>query len=108
MNLKDLSTQLGERLPATDDMLRLIGLQQQRTASDMTLSMLGAFALGTLVGGAMGLLFAPKTGEEMRRQLGERLDDASHRVKDRLDDATHRVKDRFATNSGDMTEHGAS
>ena len=63
----------------------------------MTLSMLGAFALGTLVGGAMGLLFAPKTGEEMRRDLGERLDDA-----------THRVKDRFATNSGDMAEHGAS
>jgi len=97
MTLKDLSTQLGDRLPATDDMLRLIGLQQQRTASDMTLSMLGAFALGTIVGGAMGLLFAPKTGEEMRRQLGERLDDA-----------THRVKDRLATNSGDMTEHRAS
>src|SRR5262245_61770527 len=97
MTLKNLSTQLGDRLPATDDLLRLIGLQQQRTASDMTLSMLGAFAIGTLVGGTMALLFAPKTGEEMRRELGQRLDDA-----------THRVKDRFATNSGETAEHHAS
>ena len=97
MTLKNLSSQLGDHLPATDDVLRLIGLQQQRAATDVTFSMLGAFALGTLLGGALALLFAPKTGEEMRHDLGARLDDA-----------THRVKERLATNSGEMAEHQLS
>ena len=84
MTLKNLSTQFADRLPAADDLLHLIGLQQQRTASDVTLGMLGSFALGTLVGGVMALLLAPTSGEEMRRQLGERLDGTTQKVKDRL------------------------
>ncbi len=86
MNLKHLSSQLGDHMPATDDLLRLIGLQQQRAASDAAFGVLGSFALGTIVGGVLALLFAPKTGEDMRRDLG-----------DRFDDATHKVKERFAT-----------
>lgn len=84
MTLKDLSTQLGDRMPAADDVLRLIGLQQQRAASEAALGVLGSFALGTIVGGMLALLFAPKTGEDMRRDLSERFDDATHKVKERF------------------------
>jgi hypothetical protein len=85
MTIKDLSHQLASRMPSSsDDVLHWIGLQQQRTATDVTFTMLGAFALGTVVGGALALLFAPKPGHELRHDLGERLDDASKRLKERL------------------------
>ena len=83
LSLKDLSQQLGTHLPERDDMLGWIGLQQ-RSANDTAFTLLGAFALGTIVGGALALLFAPKPGHELRQDLGERLDDATQRIKGQL------------------------
>jgi hypothetical protein len=84
MTIRELSHQLGSKLPETDDLLGWIGLQQQRNANDAAFTMLGAFALGTIVGGALALLFAPKPGHELRHDLGERLDGATQRIKDQL------------------------
>ena len=83
LSLRDLSHQLGTHLPERDDMLGWIGLQQ-RSANDTAFTLLGAFALGTIVGGALALLFAPKPGHELRQDLGERLDDATQRIKGQL------------------------
>jgi hypothetical protein len=83
MSIKELSQQLGTKLPDPDDLLRYIGLQQ-RAANDAAFAMIGAFALGTVVGGALALLFAPKPGHELRHDLGERLDGATQRIKDQL------------------------
>ena len=83
LSLRDLSQQLGTHLPERDDMLGWIGLQQ-RSANDTAFTLLGAFALGTIVGGALALLFAPKPGHELRQDLGERLDDATQRIKGQL------------------------
>lgn len=84
MTIKDLSQQLGTKLPDADELLRWIGLQQQRSANDAAFTMIGAFALGTIVGGALALLFAPKPGHELRHDLGERLDGATQRIKEQL------------------------
>ena len=84
MTIKELSQQLGTRLPEPDELLRNICLQQQRTANDVAFAMIGAFALGTVVGGALALLFAPKPGQQLRHDLGERLDGATQRIKDEL------------------------
>ena len=84
MNLKNVSHQLGDRVPAAHDVLHWMGLREQRAANDMTFAMLGIFALGTLVGGALALLFAPRTGRELRQDLGEGLGGASERVKETL------------------------
>jgi hypothetical protein len=83
MTLKDLSQQLGTRLPERDDLLGWIGLQQ-RNANETAFTMIGAFALGTVVGGVLALLFAPKPGHELRHDLGERLDDATQKIKDQF------------------------
>ena len=64
-------------------MLGWMGLQQ-RNANDTAFTLLGAFALGTVVGGALALLFAPKPGHQLRHDLGERLDDATQRIKEQL------------------------
>jgi hypothetical protein len=100
MTLKDISHQLGDRLPATDDLLHWVGLQQQRTATDVSFAMLSAFALGALVGGAVALLFAPRPGHELRHDLEKRLGDATKRVGERLGEATHRVREEFDSGTG--------
>jgi hypothetical protein len=83
MTIKDLSQQLGTRLPERDEILNWIGLQQ-RSANETAFTMIGAFALGTVVGGALALLFAPKPGHQLRHDLGERLDGATQKLKEQL------------------------
>jgi hypothetical protein len=55
-----------------DDMLHRVGLEQHTPTSDFFAS-LGVFAVGVLVGAAVGLMFAPKPGTEMRSQLNDRI-----------------------------------
>jgi len=88
MTLKDLSQQLGTRLPERDELLNWIGLQQ-RNANETAFTMIGAFALGTVVGGALALLFAPKPGHQLRHDLGERLDGATQKLKEQLTPTTN-------------------
>src|SRR5262249_36361067 len=87
MTLKDLSQQLGTRLPERDDLLGWIGLQQ-RTANETAFTLIGAFALGTVGGGALALLFAPKPVHQLRHDRGERLDGATHRLKEQFSPPT--------------------
>jgi hypothetical protein len=56
-----------------DDILEAIGLEERSSAWATTLGTLGIFALGCLVGAGIGLAFAPKSGEEFRNELGERM-----------------------------------
>lgn len=41
----------------------------------------GAFLKGAAIGAALGLWFAPKSGEELRRDLMEKKEEAKHRAK---------------------------
>ncbi|HZH02191.1 MAG TPA: YtxH domain-containing protein [Myxococcaceae bacterium] len=56
-----------------DEMLNWIGLQTRRTAADALLPTLGIFSIGLLVGAGLGLLLAPKSGQELREDLRNRL-----------------------------------
>lgn len=80
--MKDLATHLGDQLPAAEDLMQWLGLQQRRVAADVTLGLLGSFALGTLVGSAVALLFAPQPGAALRRDLGDRIGQAKQRLTD--------------------------
>jgi hypothetical protein len=51
-----------------DDMLARIGLEERSPASDWA-GGLGLFALGMLVGAGMGILFAPRRGDEVRSMM---------------------------------------
>jgi hypothetical protein len=63
---------LKENMPSTDDVLSAVGLQVERNASN-TFNTLAAFALGALVGAVFTALYAPKTGDDMRRDLNDRV-----------------------------------
>jgi len=56
-----------------DDVLESLGLQERRSALASTLGSLGIFVLGCLVGAGIGLAFAPKSGDELRNELGDKV-----------------------------------
>jgi hypothetical protein len=56
-----------------DDVLEALGLEERTSPWASTFGTIGIFALGCLVGAGIGLAFAPKSGEEFRSELGERM-----------------------------------
>jgi hypothetical protein len=56
-----------------DDVLEALGLEERRSGVATTLGTLGIFALGCLVGAGIGLAFAPKSGDELRNELGDKV-----------------------------------
>ena len=56
-----------------DDVLEALGLEERSSGWATALGTVGIFALGCLVGAGIGLAFAPKSGEEFRTELGERM-----------------------------------
>ncbi len=56
----------------SDAILGRIGLERRTPAGDFFTG-LGLFSVGVLVGAGLGLMFAPKRGNEMRAMLNEAL-----------------------------------
>ena len=52
-----------------NSLLDRMGLEQKRSTMEVILPALGIFGAGMAVGAAMGVLFAPKRGEEIRSDL---------------------------------------
>ncbi len=62
-------------------LLRRVGLEERSPAGDFFTG-LGLFAVGVLVGAGLGLMFAPKRGEEMRSALNEAWRNRGRRAQD--------------------------
>jgi hypothetical protein len=58
------------RMLDRDVMLDRFGLERRTPTGDFFTS-LGLFSVGVLVGAGLGLMFAPKRGDEMRNALNE-------------------------------------
>jgi hypothetical protein len=56
-----------------DDLLNLIGLETRKETTDYLLPALGAFTVGVLLGVGVGLMLAPKPGNELRSDLRNRF-----------------------------------
>lgn len=66
-----------------DDVLHRLGLEEHTPTSDF-LTGLALFAVGLLVGAGLGVMFAPKTGAEIRSQIGETIRSRSGRAADEM------------------------
>jgi hypothetical protein len=88
MKLSDLSDL------SKDDILSALGLMTKASPSDRVLGAAGLFGLGLLVGAGVALLLAPKSGQGLREDLGERLRRARNGAADT-------VEPSVATSSGD-------
>ena len=58
-----------------------------------TTKVLGALVIGTAVGAAMGVLFAPEKGARTRKAIRRQGEDLADNIEDRLTDMMDKVSD---------------
>lgn len=63
-----------------NDVLRLLGVETESSSMESVGSTLALFGLGALVGAAIGLLLAPKSGNQLRADLRERFEGLTDQV----------------------------
>lgn len=78
---------------SVDSLLDRMGLEQKRSTMEIILPVLGVFGAGIAVGATLGLLFAPKRGEEIRGDLRHRLEDLRERVPSSYDELRNRGRE---------------
>jgi len=54
---------------------------------------LGWFVLGAALGAGLGILFAPRSGADTRRDLGRRFDDLKERAEESLEELSEGIAD---------------
>ena len=55
---------------------------------------IGTFVAGAALGVGLGLLFAPKSGAETRKELKEKMDELLQKIKEKLDELVKTAKDK--------------
>lgn len=70
MNLETLL----QSLPSREDLANAIGFESRQSHSTDILPALSLFGTGMLFGAGLALLFAPKSGSEMRRDLSKSME----------------------------------
>ncbi len=72
-NVSKLTDTITGNLPSREELLNAIGLASRSSTTSDVASAIAIFGAGMLIGAGLALLFAPKSGAEMRRDLGERF-----------------------------------
>jgi len=76
-----------DMIPNRDALIEALGLRRDTTTVSDSASMLMIFAAGTLFGTALALLFAPRSGEELRADLREKVSDLRRRAASEVEKA---------------------
>lgn len=79
--------------------------------SNNSLKMIGALLIGSVVGGALGILFAPDKGSETRKKILAKGNDLTDSMKEKFDDFIKDVSEKFEKVKEDVTkdsEHAKS
>jgi hypothetical protein len=66
MNIKNMRRAMDDF--DVDDVLELIGLERKRSVVGIFVPMIGILAAGVAIGTGLGLLLAPTSGRELRRE----------------------------------------
>lgn len=80
MKLKDIKELNKEKV------LGMVGLQVAASATAKILGAAALIGLGVLVGASAAILWAPKSGKELRREIRRRLRNGSDELSDLLPD----------------------
>lgn len=91
-----------------DDILNLLGLETKPKPLDYLVPALTLFGVGMLVGAGVGLLVAPRSGRELRKDIAERISevpDAMAKLPQRASDAAHRVSEQISEKLEDHKAH---
>lgn len=74
-------------------------------ARNNTLTAIGYMIVGLGIGAAAGLLTAPKSGKQLRKDVGRRLDDAREIMEGRLEEARDAMQN-LSKRTGEIWERG--
>jgi hypothetical protein len=69
MTLEDLL----QALPTKNDIANALGAQPRPTMAQDATSVLGLFGTGMIIGAGLALLFAPKPGQELRKDIADKV-----------------------------------
>ncbi len=78
-----------------DELIQQLGLDRQYAGGDLILPALGIFGAGLLVGAGLGLLLAPKSGNELRGDIRQGASQIKDRTNHLIEDTTQTVKARL-------------
>lgn len=62
------------------DVLAAVGLDYRPSLLEAALPAAGLFVAGALLGSGIALLFAPKSGRDLRRQIGRKTTDLAQQI----------------------------
>ena len=68
-------TKIADSLPTREDVMNAVRMATSRSTPTDVSTMLGVFGAGMLIGAGLALLFAPKTGSELRHDIESRVAD---------------------------------
>jgi len=78
--VSQLNSQIGNTYGnGVDAVLDRLGLEPKRSNTELIVPAVTVFSAGLVVGAALGVLFAPKRGTELRDDIRHRLDDVRTR-----------------------------
>lgn len=60
-----------QALPSKEDIAKAVGLEARTSATGEMLTAFALFGGGMILGAGLALLFAPKTGQEIRHDIAE-------------------------------------
>lgn len=63
-----------------NDILEKIGLQKVPSTTSYVLPAIGLFGVGMIVGAGLGMLFAPRSGHDLREDIGSKASDLARKV----------------------------
>lgn len=90
MNIKDLKNL------DKDQLLELLGLEEDESTSSTVLRMAGLIALGAVVGASIALFLAPQTGRDLRETVGRHIrttaDEAIKTARGKVEEAAQAAK----------------
>ncbi|HXC51771.1 MAG TPA: YtxH domain-containing protein [Candidatus Limnocylindrales bacterium] len=107
MNIEELL----QSLPSREDIASAVGLQSRSSSylggNTDILPMLGVFGTGMLFGAGLALLFSPKSGSELRRDLSEKAQEWGEQAKDMAEDyagEARKLAGQSSSQSGQTSE----
>lgn len=77
------------------------------TSSD-TKKVIGALLVGTAIGAALGILFAPEKGSRTRQKISDSGEDLAEMLKDRFNAFLEGVKEQYESIRTKATEYAES
>ena len=86
-----------------DDVLGYMNLERRRSTLERILPSLGSFGAGFIMGAGAGMLFAPRSGAELRHRITQRASDVAGGVRERYQ--TFRSNGESREETGRQEQH---